>query len=96
VPPLANRSLDRLRPLLRLFAVREGLGLRWTPFYSHLRTVGNRVSQRTDDALNGSHTRLGALRAAISKLAALSVHEITTTVKLARDVSTQATEFIEF
>lgn len=49
---LADRSLDRLRPLLRLLAVREGLGLRWAPFYSHLRTVGNRVGQRTDDALN--------------------------------------------
>ena len=89
VPALADRSLDRLRPLLRLFAVREGLGPCRAPFYSHLRAVGNRVGQRTDDALNGSHKRLGARSAAVSKPTALSVHETRTTVKLAPPKRTQ-------
>lgn len=64
-------------------------------FYLHLRTVGNRAGQQTDDALSGSHTRLGALRAAVSKPTALNVHEITATLKLARGVGTQEAEFIE-
>ena len=39
-PAVADRSLDRLRPLLRLFAVRKRFGLCRAPFYSHLRAVG--------------------------------------------------------
>jgi hypothetical protein len=45
--------------------------------------------------LGFSHTRLGALRAAVSKPTALTVHETTAAMELARGVGTQEAEFIE-
>lgn len=50
VAALADRSLDRLRPLLRLFTIRERFRLGRPAFNSYLRTVGNRNGDRSKAA----------------------------------------------
>src|SRR5487761_188539 len=74
VTTLPEGGLDRGRPGFRLLPVRECRRLGRAALYSHLRTIGNVLRERRDDALDGSHMRLGALRAAVSK----SLHGVCT------------------